>query len=498
MVGECCDFDYEYPFQHKKLRPGCQFHDETAFFPCGNRHYCRFHLPMADGDGKTTVKPAWVEEETAVFKEAVNAVIDRAKEADRPANFTGVVFPSDMDFSEQDLPETLWYAAQFVGAVAYQKTAFSGAAWFDRAHFSSIAGFAGARFSDIASFSGASFSRGAGFVETHFSGDAWFLRASFSSFAWFRGASFSHSAGFLGTRFSGDAEFVETRFSGDAWFLGASFSSFAWFRGASFSGSADFSWSGKNEALPEVGKEQNENSSTAAEQGVFFYFAFSGGFVEGIANFSNRTFKSETDFSGRVFHQPPKFHEAKLHQGTKWRNAVFQGTGTADAEQDYRTLRLAMENIRDRPQEAVFFALEQRAMRHRAGWWQLRKWLSLAYDWTCDYGRSAGRPLCILLGFGVAFMAVYWLMAGLPAIDRAISLHLASLSLEQIVKPFGFWGRGGDALLTDALKDLGLDPQQISPNKQFLFKLLATLQSVLSLALLALFVLALRWQFRRG
>ena len=426
MAGDRCEFQYDYPYPHRDLDPGCQFTEETEFFRCGGKSYCRFHLPMADEDGNETAKAAWArgDREVESFNAAIDAIIETAAKSEQPANLSGVVFPGDIAFDERELPESLWYEARFEAAASYHKATFSGPARFDG--------------------------------------------ATFSGPAWFGGATFS----------------------GPTWFDDATFSGPTWFVGATFSRDADFSWSGKLESRPktEDGGEKEETTSLA-EPGVFYRLDFSGSHIDGVANFNNRTFKEVADFSGRVFGRPPKFHGASLHQGTKWRGTDFTDTESDDAEQDYRTLRLAMEQIRDRPQEAVFFALEQRAMRHQAKWWQLRKWLSYGYDWTCDYGRSAGWPLAWLAGVAFLFLMAYgWFSEGY--FDQpAEADELLTFIVRQIVKPFAVWG---------PLKTHGELWSNLSEGRAFLFRVLATLQSLLSLGLIALFILALRWQFRRG
>ncbi len=267
----------------------------------------------------------------------------------------------------------------------------------------------------------------------------------------------------------------------DAQFLGDSH-----FRSVVFGGNAYFSWFERGEPS-NLSLADTHQARTPSQQGAFYELDFRGVRVKGTANFNNRAFQAEADFSDCVFAHPPKFHGTKLHQGTKWYRAKFGGTDNLDAEQDFRTLRLAMENIRDRPQEGVFFALEQRAMRRQAEWWELRRWLSLAYDLTCNYGRSPGRPLAWLGGVSIFFFLVYLALSSATWIDGPLLRELSVFTFRQLVKPFDLWGRGGELLMP-----------AFTSGQPLLFKVVAAVQSILSFALLALFILALRWQFRRG
>ena len=537
MSGDCCDFHYKRPWLKEDLGPGCQFTDETSFHPCDEMWFCRFHLPLTNKDGEGTAKAHWTDDEHAIFVTEIDEIIAAAKKAEEPADLTGVVFPRKMYFIERSLPETRWCATQWADTVTYRKTTFLGHTWFEDANFLSGSEFEDATFAGHALFGSATFSgnaifrystflgdasfeqstfsgntvfRGAEFLrnalfddatfldralfdDATVSGEALFANSNFSSTALFRDTIFAHLASFDHANFSGNASFRDAIFSDDASFHNTTYSGSILFDEATFSGDTDFSWGGRIGSKAEDVFATEEGDSTkkvrygVSELGVLQRFEFSGGFVRGIADFSNRTFKQAADFSRRRFEKPPRFHGADIHQGTKWRNAFFGGTEEEDAEQDYRTLRLAMEKIRDRPQEGVFFALEQRAIRHQAGPWSLRSLISLGYDVFSDYGRSPGRVLAWLAATLMLFLIFYIMIYGQRIDDWPVFYDLVALTLGQVLKPFAVW--------SVEAKNLPLDLMQDSPR---LFKFLATLQSVICLSFIALFVLALRWQFRRG
>jgi uncharacterized protein YjbI with pentapeptide repeats len=100
---------------------------------------------------------------------------------------------------------------------------------FSHAHFKDFACLAQARFAGDADFTAAFFEGGASFGDARFEGTARFVGAYFKELAWF-----------FYTNFSGDAEFGGAVFEEKASFEGAKFQARAEFLGASFHESADF------------------------------------------------------------------------------------------------------------------------------------------------------------------------------------------------------------------------------------------------------------------
>ncbi len=120
MVENACAFHYDYPWPHQDLDPGCQFTEERDLFDCGDKRYCRFHLPMADENGTPTEKAKWAEEgddspELADFRKAIDVQIKAALDDRSVANLSGVVFPVEVDAQGRALPEVLWCRARLTG-----------------------------------------------------------------------------------------------------------------------------------------------------------------------------------------------------------------------------------------------------------------------------------------------------------------------------------------------------------------------------------------------
>ena len=302
----------------------------------------------------------------------------------------------------------------------------------------------------------AAFSGGANFGEAAFSRAANFDEAAFSGNAYFSKAAFSRAANFGEATFSGNANYREAAFSSDAYFSGA----------ADFSGGAD----------------------EEAPSRKFRIADFADVVFKGRADFFNRRFLDTARFTKTIFHVAPEFHNAELRQDTDFTGATFEDTSKEHAARAYRTLKLAMGNIGARNEEAMFYALEQKSLRDSMDK-SLRNlmsnkgfvWLlTLLYERTADYGRSVVRPLGWLVGVTVVFWFCYALAAAAPgaAFDFAMA---------QLFRPFSVW---------IPLKAAGAPEAAVFATPPLLLKFLATLQSVISLGLLTLFILAVRRRFR--
>lgn len=320
-----------------------------------------------------------------------------------------------------------------------------------------------------------------------------------------------------GVVFPGDMGFRETamppslwyraRFLGRADFRKATLRD-AIFQDAEFSGYADFSFSDRREERQGASKGETAPPASSSEattptanggsarsrQGTFQILSFAAARIAGVADFSNRRFKERTSFASCRFGRAPEFHNAELHQDTDWDGAAFVERSGGRAQRAYRTLRLAMENNRDRSQEAVFFALEQETMRKGLPWWHANRWVSACYQGLSNYGRSLLRPTLWLLGSLLVFFLAYWVIDGQQVMGGKRFAALVGFTMQQLVKPFAVWGR----VATD-LSPLFPFPEETKAAVIPLgFKLLATLQSLLNLTFVALLILALRWLFKRG
>ena len=195
---------------------------------------------------------------------------------------------------------------------------------------------------------------------------------------------------------------------------------------------------------------------------------------------NNRCFTEPTSFRDVLFTRAPEFHGASLHQGMIFpRGRAFRDTWSVEAANAYRTLKLGMETIRSRDEEGMFFALEQRSRIRSRMLPRHLTILSFLYDCVSAYGQSVMRPLIWLI-INTAFFS--WCYSEILSPNRSSTLSVAGIefALQQVFRPFGIWWTIPGNLYQIELAQ----------------KLIATVQSLVSLSLLTLFLLALRRRFK--
>jgi hypothetical protein len=279
---------------------------------------------------------------------------------------------------------------------------------------------------------------------------------------------FEHSADFGNSSIKHPAIFDGLSVGGDASFAGVLFESAFNCVGADFRGAADFRAAGTGNTFAEI--------------------HFADSHFRMAAIFFNRKFTSSTDFGNCFFGQAPRFEGATIHQATIFPpESQFNDVSSTFATSAYRTLKLAMESARARREEAIFYSLEQKSLRRRKQDIPFFDRLaSYLYDFSTRYGQSFTRPLLLLLVVAAVSAAWYAIYIS-PIIDWSAEFDSryvrdgVEFSVAQIVNPFGIW-----RLTSTSASDVTLG-----------VKLLATLESILTTALLALFLLGLRWRFKR-
>jgi hypothetical protein len=212
---------------------------------------------------------------------------------------------------------------------------------------------------------------------------------------------------------------------------------------------------------------------------------------DGRVTFSNRRFTDTTEFVGATFRRAPRFHNAVLHQDTDFTGTTFLDR-SGEAAPAYRTLKLAMEQVRARDEEGMFYALEIESRRRRDDTPGAVKLFSFLYEVGSDYGRSLVRPLVLLGGVTLVF---YLLYAALGTDGReAYPGEPFGMAVEQIVRPFAILTAGYERAA--GYSESGRWTLDLLHSAPFLAPTLALVQSVASLGLIALFLLALRRRFR--
>lgn len=500
-----CKFTFERPAPYAELNPGCQFQIPglEQITHLGHGDYCPFHLPQGHISQIGQKKNSWEAQHVTAFNEAVAGFVAAARDEGRPVDLTGVQFPAAINFTDiagptRSLPGILLVGVEFPATADFRGITFTGDAVFDGVHFTGGAHFDGVTFEGIVqilaiSGPGAANLGSSSFVGTVFRKTARFAQSIFSH-SLFSEARFELPAHFENTNFY-EADFSQATFMREVTFQRASFM-VAKFSGARFEGKTNFNDArfGEDALFPMAFFGSNADFSgqitqpTPEKSPTFSKATFRETHFLGRATFANRQFLGPTDFSGAVFEVAPEFHGCRFHQDTDFRNTVFRdeiGKSDVNAARAYRTLRQAMESDRARKEQGMFYALEQRALRKSR---QVKgpAWLfSLLYDIGSGYGQKIGRPafsliLVTLVSFG--FYAFLISAQGSSAPGSAFSF-----AIEQIIRPFVVWTTS-----YSPPEDMGM----VWATSKFMLRLFATLQSLVSLGLVTLFILALRRGFK--
>jgi len=231
---------------------------------------------------------------------------------------------------------------------------------------------------------------------------------------------------------------------------------------------------------------------------------------EGSLDFSGSRFKksrfhsvgraSAIRFDGGRFSSAPMFPADgapdKLPQSTTFTGAKFKTAPRRFADEGrFRKLRTLFGENGDREQEGFFFTLEKRSHRLSLPWpwgFWLPRLLSCLYDWTARYGYSYGLALAWLLAIQVGFGTFYSVLLdpghSLRFWEYRLDAEVGAFTVTQLLRPFEIFSskQGTSLLYGDLLNDM-----------PFALAFLAATHSVLSIVLLTLMILAVRWRFRR-
>ena len=450
--------------------------------------WCPYHLPLDN-------KGAWSKEEIRVFHERVRVYIQQ-QSIKSGTDLCGVVFPGGMVFDNVDFGN---------GYANFRNTTFgAGSVSFDGARFNSgSVQFIGAVFvSGSVSFRDVKFGDcHVNFNEVQFcEGNVCFDGSTFGD-----GSVIFSSAKFGG----GGLSFREVKFGiGDVRFDRVTFcDDDVHFNKADFGeGNVSFSQSKLGKGAFHFNEAKFNGELTFAGATEFLYpvdfsvskqpekdwthVNFSNMVFRDNVTFENRSFLKSADFSGCTFHKAPNFHGCELHEGTSFEGAAFLDKDYTSISY-YRRLKVQMDKTMDKEWMGRFFSHEQLCRRNQPGVSKVVSCLSWLYWFTSNYGQSVKRPLAGIVALAVA-MVFYLSALGFSTwSDETIStnqpVRLAiSYTLEQTVKPFSVWrSRTGYLELYSAWSILGI---------QFV----SIIYSLLQVALLAFFLLAVRWRFRRG
>ncbi|HEY1255014.1 MAG TPA: pentapeptide repeat-containing protein, partial [Terracidiphilus sp.] len=432
---------------------------------------------------------------------------------------------------------------------------------FNQATFSQNANFNDAIFTQIVDFGGAIFEQGASFWEVNFMQDANFSGATFKHDAYFINAIFTQKANFNITTFTQEATFKHVIFEQKAMFFKATFTQNANFSIASFKQDAIFSQTtftlkadfsvttfkrNANFERTEFHETVDWSRSRFLDQAEFRHTKFLSieskvpSAVFSLADFSqpgevvfenvdfSRTLFHNCDVSEVCFNSSVHWTERKGHRGL----AVFEEEilldpeftylqklyGSIDhgaVEQIYHQLQKNYDSRLDY-RKANDFHYGEMEMKRLAvpvsrwpRWprrWQHRKWNFVAlYRWASDYGNSYRKPLWWLLGI-VLGTALLFPITGLewkqPKPGNAVTNTIVTYGEvwnQQDTWTNNLWtvgkliGKSGITAVDTATFQRNPEYTPVYPWG----RILGILETLLTSSLFALFLLAIRRQFRR-
>lgn len=195
-------------------------------------------------------------------------------------------------------------------------------------------------------------------------------------------------------------------------------------------------------------------------------------------------------FAESLFYKAPSFPSVGFSHSTSFRGANFLSSNKEDLTA-YRRLRIAMHEIQSRDDESDFIVLEQRSLRKSYKLLSVERIASRIYDDTSEYGTSYWVSLRGLLISQVAFFFYYSIVAYKTSLICTLWADwggFVRFTLAQVFRPF--------ELFSYKYQMHSLF-EGISPFLKSMLYLGSILHSSLSLTLFALFLLALRWRFKR-
>ena len=426
------------------------------------------------------------------------AGVDFVSHAFLDADFSGFIFPGSALFGWATFEGAARFEkARFTGDAQFEEATFKGISQFENATFMGAAVFREARFTGDALFRGATFKGAAEFQGMTFEEDeveADFMRVTFESEAAFFQVTFKGPTLFEGATFKGAAEFWEAKFTGYTLFRGATFRAAAMFENVTFKGAA------RNTA----GFERTTFEGAAVfglstfEHSTSFYgakFRADADFkaVQGSSAFTmaDAEFMEIPDFQQATFVQAPRLDNVRIGpQPSRWdKLKAFFTKGDSEKEGRWRTLKRLATQGHDHASEQLFFRGELLARRGVTDrYWHASFWLGLFYQIFSDFGRSLSRPFIVWLMALLGFAGAY--AYGNDGPWQAAFL----LSLHKSLPAVSSFSGGLPGLYARLYGVASCDPfLPVVPDSVIV---LGIIQTLFSVVLIFLFLLAVRNHFR--
>jgi uncharacterized protein YjbI with pentapeptide repeats len=385
------------------------------------------------------------------------------------ADFTSVIFP-DVDFRFRHFHMRCnFFAATFQGVALFAQAVFLEKASFEHAHFKEVPDFRQAQFTGDADFFESRFHKGACFAEVIFESNAFFSNAKFNETADFHSARFLHSARFRLTQFGAVPQKPTPVFS-----------------------------------LALFSQPNTLFYKTHLEQALFINCDISR------INFSSVHWRTRRGSGKRML------FEEELPLDSDYAMPLKADDGTREyrlISETYQQLKKNYDQRRDYWTAGDFhygeMEMQRLSIRSDGRWLFLRRWwhphLSLLawYRFASHYGESYSRPSTLIF----VVLAMFTLFFPLQGLKRADSIAQPAAPLRTYRSVWPSKSSSHDKLWAEAKlvgksAIMSLDTATFERAPEYIpqypwGRVAAIIETALTSALFALFLLAIRRQFRR-
>jgi len=429
------------------------------------------------------------------------------------ADFAGTIFKQDANFSDTTFTQN----ADFAGAI------FTHDADFINATFTQDVSFAGTTFKQPGRLHGANFAQNAEFTYANFEMDAWLLGATFTQNADFGFATFTQRANFSNAIFTQNVDFLGATFRKSAVFSDATFTQAACFTDAKFLGTAD--WGGSR--FLDQAKFRSTEFNPQIEGEPSAVFALANFYKPGEIVFD------DVDLSRALFHNSDMSQvrfTSSVRWGTRGNNrglAVFDETIPVEqyyadglkrgGQRDYLAVAQIYQQLKKNYDSrldywtANEFHFGEMEMKRLAGptdgpflwlrqWFHCKVSLVALYRHASDYGNSYGKPMLWLLGILVLFAA----LLPLPGVGLKRQGARQAETYASVWRTGDGWTPNlwAEARLAGKSAITSVDAATFQKSAEYApaypcGRVLAIFETLLTSTLFALFLLAIRRQFRR-
>ncbi len=468
-----------------------------------------------------------------------------------------------------------FHSAEFYGDVSFQNATFCNTTEFLQAKFHENVSFDFAIFLTKSDFRSTRFLREATYLDALFSGDALFDDAQVKRCMLLDRGTFLGATSFKGVEFVGDISLIKAVFAGPARFSGtvaiegggaqllskrsfksltsdgaifleearfdnrdilepSSFRNTFFAHRASFHGSklhqgVTFQGANFDAALKRKGEfqpnwlaelnsiylEQRSSSNFIKKTSATILRRLRNGFA--LPEVGKRptwvALRLRSEIDPLQIPEGPTSSAITVHDPSPNQRRLDEESYIADLEDCFRTLKRAMEDNRNRPDENRFFRLELLARRRRHSQ-DVSKWdkaVSFLYDWTSDFGNSIIRPMGVLILSFFVFASIYANLSTQPirypntaeytdALNYSFSRGIAFGPWEKEPKPCSTIGRLLDVEMPIQNKSSPNCPSDLlkryGTSTALGVRMLASFQSLLALLLIFLTALAARRKFQ--